>query len=99
MDKFWTGLIAFLAEWVLIPLEGFVVSAIWGWFIVSLFGLPSLGLAGGIGLILLFRMLRGTEPNDIADEPMKTEDVIDHLLARVANSVVILLIGYLAHMI
>lgn len=39
-----------------IPLRGWVITVLWGWFIVSTFGLPqlTLGQAGGLSLTLCF---------------------------------------------
>jgi hypothetical protein len=43
------SLIALLA----IPLEGFCISKLWGWFVAAKFELPAINTAEGIGLALL----------------------------------------------
>jgi uncharacterized membrane protein len=40
-----------------ILMRGFVLTVLWGWFIVPVFGLPALGLAPALGLTVLLNYL------------------------------------------
>ncbi len=39
---------------------GWVLSTIWGWFAVPIFGLPALGIVQSVGVGIVFRMLAWT---------------------------------------
>lgn len=42
------------------PLRGYVISTLWGWFMVPAFGLNPIGIATGIGLQLLGSVIAPT---------------------------------------
>ncbi len=47
--------------------EGYVLSILWGWFMVTTFGLPAIGIGQAIGLSTIIQIMR---PNRIVwDEP------------------------------
>ena len=48
--------------------HGWVLSIVWGWFIVPLFGLPSLSIAYAVGLVLVAGMFRGESKTDEDDD-------------------------------
>ncbi len=52
-------------------LRGFVLSILWGWFVVP-FGVPPIGIAWAIGLSLMVGMVaRDSAPKKTDDEPGK----------------------------
>ncbi len=58
-----------IAYLVLSPVwQGFVLSIIWGWFIVRAFHAPSLSIPLAIGISLVVSMLTYQIPNQEADE-------------------------------
>jgi len=62
------GCITALLGLVLIPLavmwKGFVLSKLWGWFIVDKFELPALTIAQAIGLAIVVGMFTYTRSKD-----------------------------------
>lgn len=78
-------------------LNGYVLSVLWGWFMVPIFHLPSLSLAQAIGVSIVVGMLtRKTAANGNKDEDMKKlfkELVIESLL----YPVLVLAIGAVVH--
>lgn len=50
------GVVAIIIIWAVI-LRGWVLSIIWGWFAVPIFGLPPLGIAEAIAVALVLAML------------------------------------------
>lgn len=71
-------------------LRGYVLSVLWGWFIVPTFGLPgiSIPIAIGIGIILSFT----THQISAAREKQSTGD---HVFNIVAHPLLVLLIGWI----
>jgi hypothetical protein len=59
---------------------GFVLSIMWGWFVVGLFGLPALSIPQAIGISLVVAMLAHQRP------PERTDD--DDWLTSIAYSVI-----------
>jgi hypothetical protein len=50
LTKVVTAIVAFLFYVPLVIWGGFVTSTVWGWFAVTLLGLPPISIAGAIGL-------------------------------------------------
>jgi hypothetical protein len=44
--------------------QGVVTAALWGWFVVPLFGLPPLGIAYAVGLRALIGSFTISQPSD-----------------------------------
>ena len=80
---------------VVIPLvifRGWVLSILWGWFIVPSFGLPPLSIAAAIGLSLLTGYLTA----DFASIKKEyKEDPHKNLMRSICISVITLLMGYI----
>lgn len=54
---------------LLVVLNGWALSVLWGWFIVPLFGLPVLSIPYAIGIALIAGMLKGhTKDPDTDDD-------------------------------
>lgn len=71
--------------------RGFVLSILWGWFLVPL-GVPAVGVAGAIGVALVIGML--TEHLKNQDS---TEDVGVQITVSLLSPFFILLLGYIVH--
>jgi hypothetical protein len=54
----------------LIVLNGWVLSILWGWFIVPLFGLPVLSIPYAIGMALIVGMFKG-QTKDLSNDDEK----------------------------
>jgi Na+/H+ antiporter NhaA len=64
-----------------IVLKGWALSTLWSWFIVTTFGLPSLGIAPAIGVCMVASYLtKQVMPND----PEKSKE--DRLYASISHS-------------
>lgn len=56
--------------------KGFVLSVLWGWFIVPFFGLPELSITYAIGISLIFGMVSGSyKPTKTKTEKEALEDL------------------------
>ena len=71
-------------------LRGFVLSVLWGWFVVPL-GVPDIGIAWSIGLAALISM--------ITHQDVKTEDreLGVAIGIAIATPLMCLLFGWIAH--
>lgn len=56
--------------------QGFVLTKLWAWFIVPVFGLPALGLVPAIGLAAVITYLTTSVPHDIKDKGYS--DLVGH---------------------
>ncbi len=70
-----------LFVWLLVVLiggpvwSGYVLSIMWGWFVVPIFHLPQLQIAVAIGLSIIVRMLT-YDPQESDKKKSDTEDAI-----------------------
>ena len=75
---------------------GFVLKVLWGWFIVSQFHLPPIGIPVAIGITLIVVML--THQHIPLQEGHEVEDVIGRVLENFTGPAVSLLVGFIAHL-
>ncbi len=65
-------MVGFIMLILLIPalcLRAWATQVLWGWYIVPLFGLPSLPFAGALGVMLIIGYLTsGATPSDVATD-------------------------------
>jgi len=84
-------------------IRGFVLKTLWAWFVIPVFGLPSLGMATAYGLGLVIQTFIGNSnfPESKADEDMTPEAVKERLakaFSRVLSEPLItLFFGWVAH--
>ena len=78
---------------VAVMLEGFALSHLWAWFVVPYFHVQPLGVALSIGLMLLYRAVRGPA-RPLPDAKDKSEKW-GRVLQPVINPLWILLAGYI----
>ena len=85
-------------------LDGFVVSKMWEWFVVSTFHLPVLGITQGLGLALTVRVLRGVnhgkraEKDDVATGNQKLVEAVKVAGNGVLMTLFLLLVGYIVQL-
>jgi hypothetical protein len=90
VKKLIAALVAFAAILVAAPWAAYVLTVVWGWFVVPL-GAPAIGKAHAYGLMVVFGMFRNREPE--CEEESLTTSIGIALLAPALT----LLIGYIAH--
>lgn len=80
----------------LFALNGYVITKLWAWFIVPLFGLPLLNIPQAIGLdlVVTFLTFHQTVYNP---EPQDKKEKIQRAAQHVARPIFILLTGYIVH--
>lgn len=71
--------------------QGCVLSILWDWFMPVLFGLPTLGVAGAIGVIMVFRFMKGMDYEN--DKKKNGWGVI--FTSVIVDPLVTLLLGYI----
>jgi uncharacterized membrane protein SpoIIM required for sporulation len=85
------AIVTFLAGVVFLTLaavliRGYCLSVLWGWFVVPIFGLPALTIAGALGLALVLNyFLRASKEGG-------------GLTNVFSEAVVVLVIGYIFHL-
>lgn len=86
------GLASSIIGWLY---SGFVLSVLWGWFVVPVFHLPALTIPVAIGLGLIVGLLTQKIPTD---EELKASSIINVFLYPLINGTILLVAGYVAHM-
>jgi hypothetical protein len=72
--------------------KAWVVTVLWAWFVVSIFGAPPLGIAAAMGLTLLARFM------GVPSVDFKVLDTVgEYVAASVILSTVVLAAGYIVH--
>lgn len=86
------GVIAFIILTVtaLTVLNGFVLSQMWAWFVVPLFGLPALTIPYAIGLSMVFSLFTHRKPDMNKDKKAAWGE----LGMMVVGRLLVLAIGY-----
>lgn len=80
----------------LFALNGYVITKLWAWFIVPLFGLPLLNIPQAIGLdlVVTFLTFHQTVYNP---EPKDKKEKIQRGVQHFARPLFVLLTGYIVH--
>ena len=68
-------------------LKGYVLSVLWSWFIVPIFGLPVLSLPVAIGICIIIGMFIDNNKDNEAktvDDDKKTEEIFKSILRFLA---------------
>ena len=58
-----------------LPWYGFVLSKLWGWFLVPVLGAPAIGIVGALGVALVIEYITDQDINQQSESP-------SHMLAR-----------------
>lgn len=85
------GLVTILFICTATVVQGCVLSILWNWFMPVLFGLPTLGVAGAIGVTMVFRFMKGMDYE--SDKKKNGWDVI--FTSVIVYPLVTLLLGYI----
>lgn len=84
-----------LASLVVMPIyHGFILSIVWGWFMVP-FGLPAIGIAWAIGITIVIRLITATSRAEPKEE---TNEKIGRLVGVILAPLVGLGVAYVAHL-
>src|SRR5690606_38361726 len=78
---------------------GFVLSVLWGWFIVPVFEIPDISILQAIGLSMVvgFLTYQHIESDKKSDRSL-TESVIYMLMLAIIRPAIVLFIGYIVHL-
>lgn len=92
MAKFLVGIVLFVLA---VVVDGFVLTYLWGWFLVPL-GLVQIGMAHAIGVsILVSYLTHQTNNSDDNDDASKTFWTM--IITSFCKSGLVMLMGYVAH--
>ena len=89
MDKF----LSFVLTPVGLFFQGFVIQKLWFWFITSL-GVPEIEIAQGIGIGLLFSILKGLSSYDIKHMD-ENSDTLRKQIIGIVFCLFILIFGFI----
>lgn len=94
-------LVALLILIVLVPvmavMQGWVLTILWGWFVVPTFGLPQLSIAVAIGFSLIVSLFRGAQQSKTPDE-RSTEEKVGQALVLFFGPLIVLFFGWIVHL-
>jgi len=95
IDQLFKGIAILLIVAILsFLLNGFVISMLWEWFIVSKFGLPSLSIPEGVGIMFVVWMLHTSSFRKRTEE--ETQLAASWLFVK---PMVILMFGWFVHLL
>ena len=72
---------------------GYVLSVLWGWFIVPAFALPSISISTAIGMTIIFSFLQGPTPDD--DKSQSNDELIEKTINAFVRPLVALTFGWI----
>lgn len=79
--------------------NGWVLSILWKWFVVSTFGLPALGIAQGIGLSLTVGFLtKNHKPTEAESKKSFAENFTEGITTALIYPSLALLFGWIYQM-
>lgn len=79
----------------LVALRGYVVSKLWAWFIVPIFGLPTLSVAQAVGVSLVVTYFTYHQTPDLKSKDKKEK--IEAAVVSLSQPLLTLLMGYIVH--
>ena len=94
------GLVVLVAATVVVSavFNGYVLSILWGWFMVPVFHLPALSVAPAIGIALVIGYLTKQLPPDIEEKERSTASKIARLVGlAVFHPALVLVFGWVVH--
>lgn len=78
---------------------GFVLSVLWGWFVVPIFGVPGLTIAQAIGFSMVVNFLTYQYNDNGSDKKEEKSKGIIYLISlAIARPVIVLAISYIVHL-
>lgn len=80
-------------------LNGWVLSILWGWFIVPTFGAPDISVVQAIGLALVVRFLTASRSIEESDDSISKEEKVQKaLVVAVVVPLFALFVGWIVHL-
>lgn len=95
MEKLIIGIAAFFVLICSAFLNAFALTKLWGWFIVTTFGLPALGMAQAYGVMLVISFLTYQFIETQSDDPLKS--LCTSMGFAVMKPLTALLFGWIVH--
>jgi len=95
------SLISMITLFVRLLVGGFTLKILWNWFIANTFNINVLALYQAIGVYLVVMYFRTTQPTykQIKEAHSTSEDKIFDSMLFIAYCAVVLLVGWLIHII
>lgn len=79
--------------------NGFVLSVLWGWFVIPLFEVPSLTIAQAVGFSMVVSFLTYQyNDSDKKEEKSLTERIVYLILLAIMRPALVLVTGYIVHL-
>ena len=98
-DQFLKAMAATTTVVVATCTQGFVLSSLWGWFMVPKFGTPPLGFVPACGIVLIISLIL---PQHLKAPPTLEEQVRsglkDHLVYIFVFPLILLFVGWILHL-
>ena len=92
---FVVGLLLFLSS----IFNGYVLSVLWGWFVVPTFGVPKLSVTAAIGIALVVSYITDRkDSNEKEDKRPFGEILREGLTEAIAKSLFVLFFGWIVHL-
>lgn len=92
------GILGVVATAVIVIYKGFILSVLWGWFIVPVFGLPALPVVAAIGINLVISFLT-YQPIESKSENGDAMSAIGKAInAGILYPTIILFMGWIVHL-
>lgn len=79
-------------------INGWVLSILWGWFIVPVFNIPAISVEQAIGLAMVVSYLTYQHINADSKRKSKGESTVELFVALLARPLITLLFGYILHL-
>jgi hypothetical protein len=74
--------------------NGYVLSTLWGWFMVPIFGLPALGIVAAMGVMTVVSYMTASI-RYAKDDRDTSEQVIEAIVYAIVRPSMALLVGYI----
>jgi len=78
--------------------KGYVLSVLWGWFIVPIFGAPALGVVPAIGLAVMLAYLSYRAYGHQKDERSWSDQFLERSVMSVVHPSFALCFGWIVHL-
>ncbi|OGL32324.1 hypothetical protein A3F64_03165 [Candidatus Saccharibacteria bacterium RIFCSPHIGHO2_12_FULL_42_8] len=79
-------------------LNGWVLSILWGWFVVPTFDAPDISVVQAIGLALVVRFLTHSRSIEESDDSMSKEEKLQKAaIVAIASPLFALFFGWIVH--
>lgn len=80
-----------------IVVSGWVLTVLWGWFVVPVFKIPALSLPVAIGISGMIRLLTYTDTSDLQQKEQDSGERRGRLIGGLLSPWFLLLLGWIVH--